>query len=275
MRPTFFQAATILNAEGEVRGLRVYLDLAVLLNAVVDFLLLMGANTLAGFPAEYKRTGTAAALGGIYGGLCLLPEFGFLGKIFWRCVFLVLMGLTAFGWNRGSLKRTGIFLLLSMAMGGVALLINSDRAAVLALSAVLVWLLCQISFGGSVGGKEYIPVKIRYQKREIQVLALRDTGNSLKDPVTGQGVLILGTEAAMKLTGLTRQQLASPLETMAKEILPGLRLIPYTAVGRGGMLLAMGFEEVTIGQKKGRALVAFDSGGLGTEQMYQALTGGV
>ena len=57
--------------------------------------------------------------------------------------------------------------------------------------------------------------------------------------------------------------------------MPGLRLIPYRAVGRGGMLLALRFEDVVIGQKKGRALVAFDPGGLGTEQMYQALTGGV
>ena len=249
--------------------------MAILLNMVVDFLLLMGANTLAGFPADLKRTVAAATLGGIYGGMCLLPGFVFLGKLFWRCVFLGLMGLTAFGWNRGSLKRTGIFLLLSMSMAGVALLVDSDRAVMLAVSAVVVWLLCRISFGGSVGGKEYVPVKIRYQNREIQVLALRDTGNSLKDPVTGQGVLILGAEAATKLTGLTRQQLASPLETMTKGVLPGLRLIPYTAVGRGGMLLAFAFEEVTIGQKKGRALVAFDPGGLGTEQMYQALTGGV
>ena len=245
------------------------------MNTVVDYLLLLGANTLAGFSGEYKRTAAAAALGGVYGGVCLLPGFAFLGSAVWRCVFLGLMGVIAFGWNRGSLKRIGIFLLLSLAMGGMVLLLNSDRFGVLGLSAMGIWLLCRISFGGRASGKEYVPVKIRHGNREIQVLALRDTGNSLKDPVTGESVLVLGTEASERLTGLTRQQLAAPLETMAKGVLPGLRLIPYNAVGGGGMLLALRFEEVTIGQKTGRALVAFDPGGLGTEQMYQALAGGI
>ena len=91
------------------------------MNMVVDFLLLMGTNTLSGFPPNLKRTVAAAALGGAYGGIGLLPGFSFLGGVLWRCVFLALMGVIAFGCNRGSLKRTGIFLLLSLAMGGMAI----------------------------------------------------------------------------------------------------------------------------------------------------------
>ena len=247
-----------------------------LLNAVVDFLLLMGTNALAGFPSDWKRNLAAAALGGLYGGVCLLSGFFFLGNILWRVVFLGLMGFIAFGWNRGSLKRTGIFLLLSMAMGGIAMGMGKGGIASLICSGGAIWLLCKVSFGDMVGGKTYVPVTIRYGSREVRVLALRDTGNSLTDPVTGEGVLVLGTTAAMNLTGLTRQQLLSPLETMAKGVLPGLRLIPYRAVGRGsGMLLAMRFRDVTLGDRKQEAIVAFDPGGLGEEQMYQALTGGV
>lgn len=247
-----------------------------MLNAVVDFLLLMGTNALAGFPSDWKRNLAAAALGGLYGGVCLLSGFSFLGNILWRVVFLGLMGFIAFGWNRGSLKRTGIFLLLSMAMGGIAMGMGKGGIASLICSGGAIWLLCKVSFGDMVGGKSYVPVTIRYGSREVRVLALRDTGNSLTDPVTGEGVLVLGTTAAMNLTGLTRQQLSVPLETMAKGVLPGLRLIPYRAVGRGsGMLLAMRFRDVTFGDRKQEALVAFDPGGLGEEQMYQALTGGV
>ena len=49
--------------------LRIYLDLAILLNTVVDFMLLMGTNALAGFPSGWKRNLAAAVLGGFYGGL--------------------------------------------------------------------------------------------------------------------------------------------------------------------------------------------------------------
>ena len=242
----------------------------------VDFLLLMGTNSLAGFPADWKRNLAAAALGGLYGGACLLPGFSFLGGIFWRMVFLGFMGAIAFGWNRGSLKRTGTFVLLSMAMGGIALGFGRGQLLTVILAGTSVWVLCRVAFGGRIGGKEYVPVRIRFGQRQVQILALRDTGNSLRDPVTGEPVLVLGSEAAVSLTGLTRQQLASPLETMAKRPLPGLRLIPYRAVGSScGMLLAMRFEDVTIGDKRQGTLIAFDPGGLGSEQMYQALTGGV
>lgn len=247
-----------------------------MLNGLVDFFLLMGTNALAGFPMQYRRMAGAAALGAVYSGFCLMPGFRFLGSILWRTVFLGLMGLLAFGWNRSSLKRTGIFLLLSMAMGGIAVSLGKGSGLTLMLSATALWILCRISFGGKVDGKEYVPVKIRYENREVQVLALRDTGNCLTDPVTGEQVLVLGTEPAIHLTGLSRKQLASPLETLGAGSLPGLRLIPYCSVGKGsGMLLAMRFREVTIGGRKQEAIVAFDPGGLGGEQMYQALTGGV
>ena len=57
----------------------VYLDLVVLLNFLVDALLLMGANRLTGHPPGWKRVALAAAIGGVYAGVCMLPECRFLG----------------------------------------------------------------------------------------------------------------------------------------------------------------------------------------------------
>lgn len=245
------------------------------LNALVDFLLLMGTNSLAGFPSDWKRCLGAAGVGGIYAGVCLLPGWRFLGSLLWRSVFLVLMASVAFGWNRGSVRRTGIFLLLSMALGGIALGLVRIRFPGLVWAALGLWILCRVAFGNGVGQQSYVSVTIRHGDARVEVLALRDTGNTLRDPVTGEAVLVLGAEAAELLTGLTRQQLASPLETLARRPLEGLRLIPYRAVGQGsGLLLARAFEDVTIGNRRGRALVAFDPGGLGGQTMYQALTGG-
>lgn len=276
LRPTFPWTESILKATKEVTRLRVYLDLAVLLNSAVDFLLLMGTNALAGFPSGWKRNLLAAALGGLYGGICFLQGFRFLGNSFWRMVFLGLMAAVAFGWNRSSLKRTGIFLLLSMAMGGIALGFGQGRFTTLVLSALVLWLLCRLAFGGKVGQRSYVPVTIVHEGRQVSMLALEDTGNTLRDPLTGEGVLVVSADAAEKLTGLTKKQLAVPLETLAAGALPGLRLIPYHAVGqRAGLLLALRFENVRIGSRKQAALVAFAPEGLGEGTMYQALTGGL
>ena len=276
MRPTFPGTGGILKATGEVTRLRLYLDLAVVLNSVVDFLLLMGTNTLAGFPSAWKRNLPAAALGGLYGGFCLIPGFRFLGNLFWRLVFLGLMGLVAFGVNRAGIKQTGIFVLLSMAMGGIALCFGQGRFGGLVLSGGLVWLLSRVAFGERVGRQSYVPVTITRGGRRVEVIALRDTGNSLRDPLTGEAVLVLSADAAETLTGLTPKQLSVPLETLASGVLPGLRLIPYHAVGqRAGLLLALRFEDVKIGSRRQAAVVAFAPEGLGEGTMYQALTGGL
>lgn len=253
----------------------VYLDLVLVLNFVVDLLLILGTNRLAGFPAGLARSAAAAALGAVYAGVCLMPGFTFLGDTLWRMVFLGLMGLIAFGMNQSAWKRTGILVLLSMALGGIALGMGRRDFPVLILGAMGVWVLSRISFGGSIGGKEYVPVTISQGQRSISVIALKDTGNSLRDPVTGEQVLILGPEAAERLLGLSPTQLQHPLETMVGNGGRGLRLMPYSSLGQpGGMLLAKRFEQVKVGQRQGSALVAFAPDRIGVGSVYQALAGG-
>ena len=61
-------------------GLRIYLDVVMGINFLVDFLLLMGTNRLAGFPSDKKRLFLASFLGAVYSGVCLLPGFRFLSN---------------------------------------------------------------------------------------------------------------------------------------------------------------------------------------------------
>lgn len=255
--------------------MEVYLDLLMVFNFLTDHLLLMGSNRLAGFPPGGKRAAAAAALGAVYSGGCLLPGFRFLGSIPWRMVCLGLMAAIAFGWNRGALRRGGTFLLLSLALGGLALSLDRTDLPGLLLCGGVLWLLCRLAFGQQRGCREYVPLQIRYGVHKVQLLALRDTGNTLRDPLTGEQVLVISLEAACRLTGLTEDQIRNPMQTILQRPLPGLRLIPFRTVGQpGGMLLAMGFEHVTIGARKQRAIVAFDTGGLGSGDIHQALTGG-
>ena len=274
LRPTSLSPGAILGRK-EVDVLTVYLDLVMLLNFLVDFLLLLGTNRLSGFPAAPGRCALAAALGSIYAACCLLPGFRFLGNFLWRCVSLCLMALLAFGFRRNAVKRGGVFLLLSLSLGGMALCFAKQNFAALTLGAAGVWLLCRVSFGDGPVGREYVPVTLTFQGKTISFTALRDTGNTLRDPITGEPVLVVSGEVGEALTGLTQRQLSSPLETMAARPLPGLRLIPYHAVGNsGGLLLAMRFPGAIVGKKEQTVLAAFAAEGLSNTGMYQALTGG-
>lgn len=252
----------------------VYVDGVMGLNFMVDFLLLVGTNRLAGHPTELRRIFPAAVLGGIYGGMCMVPGFRFLGSILWRLVSLGLMGVIAFGFHRGVIRRVMLFVLLSMALGGIAMGLGTGGFLTLILAAVALSLLCTLGFQGKLG-MVCVPLELSHKGKRIKLTALRDTGNTLRDPVTGEAVLIVGSEAAMQLLGMTKQEVASPVETLASGKYSGLRLIPYRAVGQSsGMLIAMRLDEVKLGGVRTNTMVAFTAEGLSGAEEYQALAGG-
>lgn len=256
--------------------MEVYLDLVMILNFLVDFFLLMGANRLSGFPLAPGRCAWSALLGSIYSGCCMLPGFRFLGNLLWRCVSLGAMAVVAFGVGKSGWKRCGLFLILSMALGGMAVSLERSDFFTLVLAALACYLLCRVAFGKCVGSQEYVPLTLTYQGNTVSLLALRDTGNTLHDPITGEPVLVVGADIAARLTGLTESQLKNPLETIVHKPLPNLRLIPYRAVGQGaGLLLGLRMDNVTLDGKKTSAVVAFTAEGLGRGEMVQALAGGM
>lgn len=252
----------------------VYVDVVMLLNFLVDFFLLLGTNRLCGCPTAIGRALIAALLGGIYGGVCLLPGFAFLGNLLWRLTVLGLMCVIAFGWHRTTIRRGALFLFLTMALGGIAQGMYGSGILGLIGAAAGLFLLCAVGFRMSGGQK--VPVVLRKGKRICKLVALRDTGNTLKDPITGQSVLVVGAETAWELLGITPQQLRSPLETMTSGVFPGLRLIPYRSVGcSAGMLLAAIMDEVTVDGQPSGQLVAFAPQVIGKAETYQALAGGI
>lgn len=254
--------------------MQIYLDLLMLLNFLVDFLLILGTNRLCGYPPGVKRAALSALLGCIYAGLCLIPGFSFLGNFLWRMVCLFFMSCIAFGVTKSALRRGIVFFFLSMALGGAALLLNARGFWAIAGSAGCVGLLCALGFRHKLGTQNFVPVELSYGGKRLCLTALQDTGNTLRDPVTGSDVLVVGADVAQSLTGLTPTQLRSPVEFMGA--VPGLRLIPYRTVGKGsGFLLALKIPNVRIGNRRENKLVAFAPEGLHPEGAYQALTGGI
>lgn len=246
-----------------------YLDLLMLLNFLVDFLLLVGTNRLAGYPPLVKKALAAAVLGGLYGGACVLPGFLFLSNTLWRIVSLLLMAGIAFGFHRESLRRCVLFVLLSMSLGGIAIGVGGGGMLPLLLSAVAVCGMCRFGFCGTAG-KQYLPVEIN----GICFTALRDTGNTLTDPLTGQQVMVVSAGVAGRLLGLHPRELLDPVTAMKR--VSGCRLLPYHCVGNsGGMLPVKRFEDVKVGRWRGSCLVAFAPNELGNGKRYEALTGGI
>lgn len=262
----------------------VYVDGVFLLNFLTDYLLLQGAGFLSGGGTRNGRLLLGALLGAVFGVVSLLPGFRFLGGVLWQGVFFLLMVWIAFGWGRGLLRRGLLTGLLAMALGGCAYLLGQRSLlsflSILAAAALLIFACRAASAGGASLGN-LMQVQLRLGQRTAELTALRDTGNSLRDPITGSPVLVAQWEAAERLLpmGLNRESLRNPAQAMTE--LKGkspnlrLRLIPYKAVGQeGGLLLAVHCDEVRAGKKKLGNLVAFSPTNLCENGAYQALTGG-
>lgn len=252
-----------------------YWNAVALLNFFVDLLLLLCTNRLCGCSPGWGRLTLSAAVGGAHSAACMLTGFSFLGNTLWRIVFLGIMGWIAFGTNKCAVRRTIIFLMLCMALGGVVQGFETKGAIPLLLSAAGICCLSFLGFRDRPGSTKYVPVEVFYGEKCLRFTALYDSGNTLTDPVSGKPVLVVGADVAHQLMNLTQEQLRNPVSTIRSAQIPGLRLIPYTSVGQPvGMLLGRCFKQVRIGKWKGSSLVAFAPDGLCSDGQYQALTGG-
>ena len=221
----------------------VYLDVVVALNGLLDYLLLSVCGTVTASPVNRLRLLLAASVGGIYAGASLLPELSFLGNLFWQLVFGVLL-----------------------FTGGASY-------------ALMKWGLSRLKHQGG----DIAQLEILQGENRVRFTALRDTGNTLKDPISGCQVLVADWTLLRKLlpgTELRQEQFKEPaalMELLAKSApRTAFRLIPYKAVGvEHGLLLAMRPEEVRINGKKESLLVGFSPVRVSDGGGYEALLGGV
>lgn len=227
----------------------------------VDILLLLATAKLQSVKLHPVRIAAAVALDVLSVLLSSVPGMLYMKHFLFRVATLLLAGLIAFGVSGGAL----IFALLDLSLGGIT--DTGSQVLPILLGAAGLGLACLV-----LGkGYRYVPVELTYQSQKVRFTALRDTGNNLRDPITGKPVLVVDAQIAARLTGLTPAALRNPVGNL--EALPGLRLIPYQTIGNTGFLLAISIPKAKIGNRQGGVLVAFSPQVLGSR--YQALTGGI
>lgn len=247
--------------------------ISVLLNILVNVLLLLASAKLCDFPVRTRKLAVAVFLNALFGFGCFFLRGRALGYDFLWVILLTFLAINTYGFHGSSIRPAVIFISMSILYDiAVSGLIEQKVWSLLLLIACIVIILFR-SFRGEY--KRYVPVEIKYKGVKNAFVALYDTGNLLRDPLTGNSVLIVAGDIAEKLTGLTRQQLANPVETIQLQVIPGLQLLPYSTIGQPqGLLLAMRFHDIKIGQKKLSGLVAFAPEAFFSGCKYQALTGG-
>lgn len=286
----------------------VYIDSVFLLNALADYLLVYAAAQLAGARLRRLRFLLAALLGGAYAVAVFLPGMGALSLPPVKVAAGVLVALAAYGGEPRFLRLTLLFFLASCAFAGCVLALglaagrtvpmengvfytNVD-AKVLLISAAAAYLVLTVVFRASArrSGVEgfLIPVTVAFCGGRAALTALCDTGNTLRDPVTGQPVLVASAEKLGALWPpefgplLTPQALRAPAQALERLAASGadaarFRLLPYSAVGvESGLLLAVRLDWAGVnGKRLERLLLALSptSVGDGCDALWGELEG--
>ena len=270
----------------------VYVDLLFSLNTAINYLLLRGAAAIGGVWRRPWRLLGAAGLGGLYAVAAVLPGAAFLSTIPAQLAVAAAMTALAFGLTPVTLRQGLYFLALSFALSGAVLLAVEllepglrlvGGRAYYAVSTPALLLLAALSYGlaalvlrgtGRHSGGSLVRLTLAWGGRDLALTALKDTGNHLRDPLTGEAVVIAPAWALSTLLGCAVERTAFDDPAALLERLSAafpqarFRLIPYSAVGTAGLLLAM---RCTVSGRP--ALVAFSPNDL-SGGAYQALVGG-
>lgn len=277
----------------------VYADEAFLLNGAVDYLLLICAAKLGSGRIARLRLLAAALFGGLYAAAALFAPLGVLQGLPMKLVSLVIMLLIAFGAGRQTLRTGLLFLAAVCAFAGAAVLaaqlfgtgvlvlpggtFYAVSVLGLLLLAGLLYMLCYTVFSCTAQhGGEIRTMTLLYGGNRVPVRALHDTGCTLRDPMTGERVLVADADALRALlpdASITPAALADPAELLLrlKTRAPALpaRLLSYKCVGtQAGLILCLRCEiQVRPGVRK-RCLAAFSPTPVSDGGNYDALIGG-
>lgn len=284
----FFQSLPYNNPIGQRGGgavTVVYIDSVFVLNAVMDYLLLLVTGRLAGIPLRRRRYLLAALTGGVYAAAVFLPGCGFLASPPVKMAAGVLLAVAAFGGEERFFRLALLLFVVSSAMAGCVLamgLLAGSRvpvvngvfytdvdAKVLLAAAAAAYLVLAVAFRASarhgMAGR-LLPVRAGLNGRAVTLMALWDTGNVLREPGSGEAVLVAAPGALESLLSLEArrlllpERLRSPADVLEplRQASPELRphLLPYHAVGAGGLLLAVRLDWAEIGGKRYSGLTA-------------------
>ena len=217
----------------------VYADLTFLLNAVLNYLVLCCTAGLTGLPVRRLRPLAAASLGGLYAVLAAVPAGAFLAALPGKCAVSLLMVSIALGRERYFLRRYLLFLAASCTLSGAcvgsaAILRRTDSPWVVFLvSALFCAFVLAVVFRRCADpgqAAEVLTATITCGERSVTVPLLRDTGNTLRDPDTGQVVCVVWERA---------------LEPLGKQ---RYRKLPFQSLGQeAGELACFTCQSVTIG----------------------------
>ncbi len=218
---------------------------------------------------------TASLIGSIYAIIAYTTEISIYASIISKWILAIVIVYIAFNPQtvKKMCKQVLIFYLTSFVFGGVALYliyflkpqeifikngvyVGKYVLKVIFLGAIIAFIIVKISFKlikTKINSKDmYCKIKVFIDEKVIQTIAMIDTGNLAKEPITNRPVVIIENNLLeevlpKEICNNVENILSGNLDGVPEKYIPRLRCIPFSSLGKqNGMLLGIKADGIEV-----------------------------
>lgn len=290
----------------------VYLDVVLLENLCMNYIILFATGYIMKIKMKQLRLVASSLLGGIYAVIAYLEILPIYSNFGMKIILSILMVYLAF--NSKSIKNLSkqlvIFYLTSFAFGGCAfallyfikpqnilmrngVYVGTYPIKIALLGGIIGFIVTYIGFRvvkTKLHKKDMIyDIEIRIEEKTLNLKAMLDTGNLLKDPISGMPVVVVEKQQLYsilpaklldnidKLIGGEGEILLDQIEE--KGIFNRFRMIPFSSVGKqNGLMLGFKADQVILKREEEKqiqknVIIGIFNQNLSKNNSYSALIG--
>lgn len=288
----------------------IYIDVIILENLIMNYIILYATGIIAKTKIKYSRLFFGSLIGAIYAVTEYWLKINIYSNIILKFILSIIIVYVSFYPQniKNMWKQLLFFYLTTFTFGGVAtyliyvlkpqnIIIKNGMYAgsytlkVIFLGAILGTIIIIISFKiakNKISKKDmFCKAKITLNKKDIYLNAMVDTGNMLKEPISGLPVIvveytklynIIPKEILNNIDLILGGDLKKIPEDIKKEYISKLKVIPFASLGKqNGMLMGIKADSVEIlgedTSEKKEAIIGIYNKSLTKRGEYDALLG--
>ncbi len=288
----------------------IYIDVIIIENLIMNYIILYATGLISKNKISYFRIFLASSIGAIYAITEYMLKIGVYSNIIVKTLLAIIMVVVAFcPQNVKKLcKQLVLFYLTTFTFGGVAtyliyvlkpqniiikngMFVGSYVLKVIFIGAIVgtIILITAFKFAKNKITKKdmFCKVKIVLNGKELILNAMVDTGNLLKEPITGSSVVVVERTSLYdilpkEILNNTESILCGDFTNISDEIkneyITKLKIIPFSSLGKqNGMLIGIKPEKLEVineqTEEKNNAIIGIYNKSLTKHGEYKALIG--
>lgn len=288
----------------------IYIDIIIVENLIMNYIILYATGIISKDKISYTRIFFASLIGAVYAVTEYILKLNIYSNILIKIILSIIIVYVAFYPQnvKKMYKQLVMFYVTTFTFGGVAtyliyvlkpqniiikngMYVGTYVLKVIFLGAIVGTAILFVAFKlakNKITKKDMIcKIKIKINGKEKVLDAMVDTGNMLKEPITGTPVAVvertslydlLPKEILNNTESILGGDFGKIPEDIKNEYIPKLKIIPFASLGRqNGMLVGIKPEKIEVineqKEKNKNAIIGIYNKSLTKKGEYKALIG--